>query len=193
MNILVVICCLVNNHRWYEALVIISGEDQSSTPEGVSLSCLGFPIEFPRKELVGIYHSKPWSIWIEANLITIPNLGRTRLDLFEVFGYCFRVKRHYFCWIEILDVIGDYNDIFFEFSLAQRFRISSVASSFSCSLIYLYIWAILWKISHSSLGSLCLALLLLMLDTFNNPVLLFFFCVSWPSSIQATRFITGRV
>ena len=49
------------------------------------------------------------------------------------------------------------------------------------------------KTSHSSIGSLCLAMLLLMIDTFTNPVMLFFLCLSWPSSKFFTRLITERV
>ena len=86
MKILGVIFCLVNNHRWHEALAISSGEDQSSTPEGGSLSCLGFPNAFPCEELVGTDNSELLSIGIKYDLITIPNLGWTRLDFFEVFG-----------------------------------------------------------------------------------------------------------
>ena len=41
--------------------------------------------------------------------------------------------------IEILGVIGDDNDVWFELRLVQIFRISSVASSLSCYLISLYI------------------------------------------------------
>ena len=90
------------NHRWHESLAISSGEDQSITPEGGSLSYLGFPNTFPREELVCTDDSEPWSIWIKANLITIPNLGWTRLDFFEVFGYCFLVKIH--CWLLYWDL-----------------------------------------------------------------------------------------
>ena len=97
VKILGVIFRLVKNHRWHEALVISYGEDQSSTPEGGSLSCLGFPNAFPCEELVCTDNSDTSSIWIEANLITIPNLGWTRLDFFEFIGYCFRVKIH--CWL----------------------------------------------------------------------------------------------
>ena len=86
MKILGVIFCLVNNHGCNEALAISSGEDQSSTSEGVSLYCLGFPNAFLREELVGTDNSDPLSIGIKANLITIPNLVWTRLDFFEVFG-----------------------------------------------------------------------------------------------------------
>ena len=53
LKILGVIFSLVHNHRWHEALAISSGEDQSSTPEGGSLSCLGFPNALAREELVG--------------------------------------------------------------------------------------------------------------------------------------------
>ena len=95
--------------------------------------------------------------------------------------------------IIILVVIGDYNDVLFEFRLARRFRISCVASSLSCSLIFLYIWAILWNISHAILGSLCLALLFLMLDTFTNPVLLFLIFLPCTSSVRFTCLITERV
>ena len=59
MKILGVICCLVNNHRWHEALAISSGEDQISTTEGGSLSCLGFTNALPREELVGIDDFEP--------------------------------------------------------------------------------------------------------------------------------------
>ena len=97
------------------------------------------------------------------------------------------------CWIEILGAIGYENDVLFEFRLSRRFRISSVASSISCSLISLYIWYILWNISHAGLGSICLTLLLLMLYTFTNNVLLFFLCVSYTSSIQLTRFINQQI
>ena len=44
-----VIFCLANNHRWHEELTIISCEDQISTPEGGSLSCLVFPNAFTRE------------------------------------------------------------------------------------------------------------------------------------------------
>ena len=87
MNILGVSFCLVNNHRWHEALAISSGEYQISIPEGGSLSCLGFPNALPREELVGTDKSEPLSIGIKSDLITIKNLGWARLDLFEVFGY----------------------------------------------------------------------------------------------------------
>ena len=97
------------------------------------------------------------------------------------------------CWIEILGGIGDNNDVWFEFRLAWIFRISSVVSTLSCSLIYLYIWSILWNTSHASIGSLCLALLLLMLDTFTDHILLFFLWLSWPSSIWLTCLITEQV
>ena len=80
-----------------------------------------------------------------------------------------------------------------EIYVLLQIRISSVASSLSCSLIYLYIWGISWNIIHNSLGSLCFALLLLMLGTFTNPVLLFFICLSWLFSIQLTHLITERV
>ena len=59
MNILGVICSLVHNHRWNEALAISSGEDQSSTPEGGSLSCLVFPNALAREELVGTDDFEP--------------------------------------------------------------------------------------------------------------------------------------
>ena len=59
MKILGVIFYLVNNKSCYEVLAIISGEDQISTPEGVSLFSLGFLDAFPLEELVGIDHSKP--------------------------------------------------------------------------------------------------------------------------------------
>ena len=78
-------------------------------------------------------------------------------------------------WIEILGLIGDKNDALFEFRLAQRFRISSISYSLYCSLISIYIWDILWNIFHARRGSLCLALLLPMLETLTNTVLLFFF------------------
>ena len=97
------------------------------------------------------------------------------------------------CWIEILGVIGDDNCVLFEFRLAQIFRIGYGAYSLSCSLISLNIGAILWNISHASLGSLWLTLLLLILDTFTNHVLLFFLCVSRPSSLGLTCLITERV
>ena len=54
VKILGVIYSLVNNHRWYEALTISSVEDQSSTSEGGSLSCLRFPNALAREELAGI-------------------------------------------------------------------------------------------------------------------------------------------
>ena len=53
MKFLGVICSLVHKHRWHEALAISSGEDQSSTPEGGSLSCLGFPNALACEELEG--------------------------------------------------------------------------------------------------------------------------------------------
>ena len=59
MNILGIIFYLENDHRWHESLAISSGEDHSSTPEGVSLSYLVFTNVFTRKELVGADHSKP--------------------------------------------------------------------------------------------------------------------------------------
>ena len=59
MNIMGVIFCLVNNHRWHEALAISSGGDHSSTPEGGSLSCLVFQNELPREELVGTDNFEP--------------------------------------------------------------------------------------------------------------------------------------
>ena len=58
-NILGVIFCLVKNRRLNEALDISSGEYQSSTPEGGSLYCLGFPNVFPREEIVGTGHYNP--------------------------------------------------------------------------------------------------------------------------------------
>ena len=91
------------------------------------------------------------------------------------------------CWIEILGVIGNDGDVWFEFRLVKIFIISYVASSFSCSLISPYIRAILWNTSHSSLGSLCPVMLLLMLDTFTDSFLIFFLCLSWPSSILITE------
>ena len=42
-----------NNHRWNESLDIRFGEYQIITPEGGSLSCLGFPNALAREELVG--------------------------------------------------------------------------------------------------------------------------------------------
>ena len=59
MNILGVNFSLVQNHRWHEALAVSSGEDQSSTPEGGSLSCLGFPNALAREELVGTDDFEP--------------------------------------------------------------------------------------------------------------------------------------
>ena len=97
MKILGVTFYLVNNKRCYEVLAIISGEDQISTPEGGSFSCLGFRNAFPREELVGTDNSEPRYVGINADLITIPNLGCTRLDFFVIFGYCFWFKRH--CWL----------------------------------------------------------------------------------------------
>ena len=94
MKILGVIFCLVNNHRWHEALAVSSVAYQTSKPEGGYISCLGFPNTFTREELVGTDNSEPLSIGIKADLVTIPNLGWTRLDFFEVFGYYFQVKRH---------------------------------------------------------------------------------------------------
>ena len=92
-----------------------------------------------------------------------------------------------------MGLIGDGNEVLFEFRLARRFIISSVASSFSCSLISLYIWSILWNINHASRVSLCLALLLLILDTFTNTVFLFFLLLSWPYYLQLTFLITNRL
>ena len=59
VKILGVIFCLMNNHRWHEALATSSGEYQISTPEGGSLSCLGFTNAFPREELVCTDNSEP--------------------------------------------------------------------------------------------------------------------------------------
>ena len=59
MKILGVIFSLVNNNRWHESLDISSDEDQSSTPEGGSLSCLGFPNALPSEELVVIEEFEP--------------------------------------------------------------------------------------------------------------------------------------
>ena len=120
--------------------------------------------------------------WDGQGWISLKSLGTVFGSIF-IFG----------CWIEILGVIGDEDDLLFEFSLAWIFRISYVASSLSCSLISLYIWAILWNISHASLESLCLDLLLLMLDTFTNPVLLFFLWLSWVSSRLFTCLMNERV
>ena len=53
VKILGVICCLVNNRGWHEALAISSGEDHSSKPEEGSRSCLGFPNALAHEELVG--------------------------------------------------------------------------------------------------------------------------------------------
>ena len=97
------------------------------------------------------------------------------------------------CSIEILGVLGDENAVLFELNFSRRFRISSVAYSLSCYLISLYIWSILWNIIYASLGSLCLDMLLLMLDTFTNHVLLFFLWLSWPSSILFTHLMTERI
>ena len=97
MKIMGVIFCLANTHRWHEALAVRSGEDRSSTPEGGSLSCLGFSHAFPHEELVGTDNYEPLSIGIKSDFITIPYLVRTRLDYFEVFGYYFWVKRHVGC------------------------------------------------------------------------------------------------
>ena len=58
-KILGVIFCLAKNRSWNEALAISSDEDHISTPEGGSLSCLGFTNAFPREELVGTYNSEP--------------------------------------------------------------------------------------------------------------------------------------
>ena len=91
------------------------------------------------------------------------------------------------CSIERLGVPGDETVVLFELNLSQRFRISYVASSLSCCLIYLYIWSILWNSSHASIGSLCPNMFLLMLDTFTNPVLLLFLWLSWPSYIFFTQ------
>ena len=96
-------------------------------------------------------------------------------------------------WIEVLGLIVDDNDVLFEFRLVQRFRISSIASSLSCSLIYLYIWGILLNIIHAILGSLLFSLLFLMIDNFTDPVLLFFLWISWPLSLLLTQFITEWV
>ena len=87
-------------------------------------------------------------------------------------------------WIEILGPIGDDNEVSFELRLARRFRISSVDSSLSRYLISLYIWDILCNIIHDSLGSIYLALLFLMLDTFTNTILLFLLCISRPYSLR---------
>ena len=84
------------------------------------------------------------------------------------------------------------DDLWFEFRLTWRFITSSIDSSLSCYPIYLYIWDILWNISHASLGSLCLALLLLMIYTLTNNVLLFFLCLSWPSYVPLNRLITEQ-
>ena len=97
------------------------------------------------------------------------------------------------CLIYILGVISYDDDVWFEFRLPRRFRISSVASSLSCSLISLYIWAVLWNITHASLVSICLSLLLIILETFTNPVLFLFLCLSWPSSVPLTCLITDKV
>ena len=59
MKIMGVIFCLVNDNMCHEALAISYGEDQSSTPEGGSLSCLGFPDVFLCEELVGTDNSEP--------------------------------------------------------------------------------------------------------------------------------------
>ena len=59
MNILGVIFCVENNHRWYEALAISYGEDQSSTKEGGYISRLGFPNAFPRGAFLGTDNFEP--------------------------------------------------------------------------------------------------------------------------------------
>ena len=94
---------------------------------------------------------------------------------FRYLGTVFRSRFIVGCWIEILGVIGNDDDVLFNFRLAQIFRISSVAPSLYCSLIYLYIWSILRNTSHASLGSLCLALLLMIL----KPSLILFYYFSF--------------
>ena len=85
MNILGVIFFQVNDHRWHEELAISSGEDRSSTLEGVFLSCLKFPNLFPCEDLVRTDDSNPLYIGIEADIVTITTLGWTRMDFFELF------------------------------------------------------------------------------------------------------------
>ena len=175
--------------HWPSALVNIRAVHYK---EGLS-PVWGFLMRFPVKNL-----------WVQTTLSYDPfrlNPISSKFQTWDGRGwFYFRYLGTFFgsrgivgCWIEILGVRGYDNDVFFEFRLSQRFRISSVASSLSCSLIYLYIWSILSKIIHASLVSLCLALLLLMCDTFTNPALIFFLCISQPSSIPLTRFITERV
>ena len=92
MNILGLIFCLLGNIRWHEALAVSSGEDHRSTPEGCSLSCLVFPNTFPRKNLY-VHTTLSHDTFVSKPiLIIIPNLGWTRLNFFEVFGYCFLVR-----------------------------------------------------------------------------------------------------
>ena len=129
-----------------------------------------------------IFGSKP----ISAQLQTWD--GRRWISL-RSSGTDFESKCIFVCWIVIL---GD-NDVSFEFRLARRFIISDVDSLLSCFLISLYIWAILWIISHARLRSIFFAQLLIMIYNFTNPVLLLFLCVSWPYSLQFTRLITEQV
>ena len=93
-KILRVFFCLVNYHRWHEALDIRSGEGERCAPEGCSLSGLGPPYPVYSEEFISTHHFYPLYIGIKAYLATIPNLGWLRLDVFEVFWYCC-----YSCWI----------------------------------------------------------------------------------------------
>ena len=82
-------------------------------------------------------------------------------------------------WIEIFGVIGDDNGVFFEFRLALRFRISYVDSSLSCSLISLYIWDILWNISHDKQSKKIRTILVKVSSISNNRARQSYPMLSW--------------
>ena len=70
MKILGVVFCMVNYHRWHEALAIIYGEYESCAPEECSLSRLGHPRfgTVTRSYLIPMDHGEKWSVLINYSL-----------------------------------------------------------------------------------------------------------------------------
>ena len=81
MGVLVVVGALVYHHRGDETLSIITGEYERCAPEWCSLTSMGPPHHATHEELIGVYHLVPVTIKIKSNLVTIPHLCWTRLDV----------------------------------------------------------------------------------------------------------------
>ena len=84
MKILGVLLGLVNNDGRHEALPICSCEYNSVGPEFYALSSLHLTHYFQSKELVSTQNLVPFTVGVKLNIITVPHLSGSWLDLMEV-------------------------------------------------------------------------------------------------------------